>query len=324
MGGWKAMRGGAAPCLVSGAVIGVVSHFTNQVDRLVVLTGVLSGAAVILAMVLFLKVTGARVIDRSKLTEAEIDVEVRMPLAKAASPWMILIAIVLLLNVPQASFNLLYRDLTMPVFGVSADGKAIVTRALWNAYTWIFVSILLSMLFIKPSRVEVSESLRLWRKRAPRPVFAAAIFFAIGEIMNMSGFSMAHGAFATDSMVTVLASFSSQALSSAYGSVVAFIGLLGGFITGSEASTIAMFSNYTMKTARALGMNQRQLLVVSAGLAFGGGLASVISPAKLQNAAAAIDKMGEETGVIKIAFVLALLLTFATGVIVMAELGMRL
>jgi len=55
-------------------------------------------------------------------------------------------------------------------------------------------------------------------------------------------------------------------------------------------------------------------------LAFGGGLASVISPAKLQNAAAAIDKLGEETNVIRIAFVFALLLTAVTATLVIVLL----
>ena len=49
-------------------------------------------------------------------------------------------------------------------------------------------------------------------------------------------------------------------------------------------------------------------------MAFGGGLASVISPAKLQNAAASIDKLGEENKVIRIAFVFSLILTTVTSI----------
>ena len=123
-------------------------------------------------------------------------------------------------------------------------------------------------------------------------------------------------------MVQILASYSSQVFSNAYGALVAFIGLLGGFITGSEASTIAMFATYTMKTANLLEMGLTGMLIVTAGLAFGGGLASVISPAKLQNAAAAIDMLGEETKVIRIAFVFALLLTIVTAGLVVILLKM--
>ena len=83
-----------------------------------------------------------------------------------------------------------------------------------------------------------------------------------------------------------------------------------------------MFSMYTMKTANLLHMGLQGMLIVTAGLAFGGGLASVISPAKLQNAAAAIDKLGEETKVIRIAFIFSLLLTAVTAALVLFFLYM--
>ncbi len=45
----------------------------------------------------------------------------------------------------------------------------------------------------------------------------------------------------------------------------------------------------------------------------GGGLASVISPAKLQNAAAVIDRIGLESQVIKSTMVISLLMTAAAA-----------
>lgn len=314
IGKWKAVKEGTLPCLITGAVIGVVSYYTNQYDNLVVLTGVLCGIAVIIAMALYLKTTGKKVIDRSYLTPEELAYEKQYPLWKALMPWILLIVLILLLNIPKDIFNYLYRTMKLPITGLSADGKPLDTRALWQAYTWIFASIILSIPFIKPTRSQIKETFQVWIKRAPRPVFAAAIFFAIGEIMNMSGYSMqAHG-FAVPSMVKVLADFSAQAFQNAYGGIVAFIGLFGGFITGSEASTIAMFAKYTMTTAKNLNMELASLIIITAGLAFGGGLASVISPAKLQNAAAAIDKIGEENKVIRVAFLFSILLTVVTAV----------
>ena len=204
----------------------------------------------------------------------------------------------------------------LPILGLTADGKPLDTRALWQAYTWIFVSVLLSVPFLKPSGAQIRETLKAWLKRAPRPVFAAAIFFAIGEVMNMAGYSMALNKFVVPSMVKVLADFSAQCFQSSYGEVVAFIGLFGGFITGSEASTIAMFGKYTLTTAQNLDMPLSGMIIVMAGLAFGGGLASVISPAKLQNAAASIDQIGEESKVIRMAFVFSIFLTVITSMFV--------
>lgn len=324
VGKWKGIKEGWLPCVLTGLVIGVVSYFTNRVDNLVVLTGILCGIAVIVTMIIYLRVTGKKVIDKSRLTKEELEYEKKYPLFKALSPWLILIAVILILNVPQDIFNYLYRTLTLPIAGLAADGKPLATRALWNAYTWIFVSIFLSMVFIRPTASQMKETFKVWWKRAPRPVFSAAIFFAIGEVMNMSGFDMAAGKAATASMVKVLADFSSQFFQHAYGAIVSFIGLFGGFITGSEASTIAMFAKYTMETAKNLNMPVTGLIIITAGLAFGGGLASVISPAKLQNAAASIDKLGEENKVIRVAFVFSLILTTVTSLFTLLLLNTNL
>jgi lactate permease len=316
VGKWKAVKEGWLPCLITGAVIGVVSWFTNQYDNMVVLTGVLCGIAVIVAMALYLAAGRKKIIDRSRLTAEEIQYEKQFPLWKALSPWALLILLVLALNLPKDVFNYLYRTLKLPIAGLCADGKPLDTRALWQAYTWIFVSTLLAIPLLRPTGTQIKDTLKVFFKRAPRPVFSAAIFFAIGEVMNMSGFDMTAGKFAVPSMVKVLADNSAAAFGHAYGGVVAFIGLFGGFITGSEASTIAMFAKYTMTTAKNLQMPLVGMIIITAGLAFGGGLASVISPAKLQNAAASIDKIGQETGVIRIAFVFSLILTAVTAAFV--------
>ena len=320
VGKWQAIREGWAPCLVTGTVIGVVAYFTNRYDNLVVLTGVLCGIAVIITMTIWLCLRYGKVFDKSMLTTEELAYEQEYPLWKALSPWIILIILILILNVPAQNFNYLYRILKLPISGITANGSAIDTRALWNAYTWIFVSTILSMAFIRPTAKQVKDTLTTWWRRAPRPVFSAAIFFAIGEILNMSGYSMTSKQFVTPSMVKVLADYSALYFHDAYGAVVTFIGLFGGFITGSEASTIAMFAKYTLTTAEKLDMNLFSMLIVTAGLAFGGGLASVISPAKLQNAAASIDKLGEENQVIRIAFVFSLILTVITSIFVIIVL----
>jgi len=314
-GRWKAIREGWKECLITGGVIAIVSFFTNKVDNLVALTGLMCGLAVIIAMILYLRLTGNKVIDRSRLSPEELEYEKSFPLWKACMPWILLIAIVLALNLPKDVFNYLYRTLKLPIEGLCADGSPIYTRALWNAYTWILVSVLLSMIFLRPSKKQIGDTLKIWLKRAPRPIFSAAIFFAIGEVMNTSGYNMVTK-IAPDgmNMVRVLADASAQLFSNVYGGVVSFIGLFSGFLTGSEASTIAMFANYTMKTASTLGHGKTGVIIITAALAFGGGLASVISPAKLQNAAASIDKLGEENKVIRTAFVLAIILTTIVAV----------
>jgi lactate permease len=159
----------------------------------------------------------------------------------------------------------------------------------------------------------LKDTFRTWMKRAPRPVFAAAIFFAIGSVMQMTGYDMATQSFQMPSMISTLANVSAAAFQGSYQFIAPWIGLLGGFITGSEASTIAMFGTYVLESAGQMDYSLKQMLLVAAALAFGGGLASVISPAKLQNAAASIDKIGQEHLVIRTAFVFAIILTTVTA-----------
>ena len=55
-------------------------------------------------------------------------------------------------------------------------------------------------------------------------------------------------------------------------------------------------------------------LLIAAASGIGGGLASVISPAKLQNAAASIDRIGEESQVIRVTVVISLIITAIAAV----------
>ncbi len=315
VGRGKEIKKGILPVIVTGIVIGIVSHFTSLADNLVPLTGVFCGVGVIIAMILYLKLTGKKIIDRSKLTSEDIEIEKKMPLWRAFMPWILLIIIIVGLNVPKEMFDLLYTKLALPITGLTADGSPIKTRALWNAYTWIFVSTLLSLPFLRVKKGDIGGALKIWIKRAPRPVFAAAIFFAIGSLMQMTGYNMLEKAFVMPSMVKTLADVSAAALHGVYQYLSSFIGLLGGFITGSEASTIGMFGTYVLTSAKGIGFDTNQIILTAAALAFGGGLASVISPAKLQNAAAAIDRIGEEHKVIRMAFLIALLLTLITSLV---------
>jgi lactate permease len=71
-----------------------------------------------------------------------------------------------------------------------------------------------------------------------------------------------------------------------------------------------MLTKLHMTTAGKIGMSG---YIVSAASAIGGGLASVISPAKLQNAAAAIDRIGMETEVIKTTAIISIVIVLAVA-----------
>ena len=315
-GGWPFIKKGYKPCIIAGLVNGGVAIAVSHTPFLasgVVLTGVIAGFCTMVAMLLYLKLLGKPVIDRSVLTEEDLQVEKGMSLLTALSPWIILIASAFVINFYPPFFNALYTDLAMPVSVI--PGQFVKTRVLWNAYTWVLISTIVAALFIRPDRKSVRVTFSKWIRRAPRPTFSAAIFFGIAFLMNYSGMQDAGGTWKlpdpASNMIYVLSEASAAGFGGLYPFISGYLGLFGGFLSGSEASTIAMFTKYHLLTSKLLHVDA---LIVTAVTAIGGGLASVISPAKLQNAAATIDALGIESQVIKTAFKVSALITFVASV----------
>jgi lactate permease len=316
VGGFKLMKEGFLPALIAGLTNGGVAVAIGYIPFLssgVVLTGVIAGSCTICSMLVYLKLQGKPVIDRSHLTEKDLKIEQEMSLMKAVLPWLILVALLLVVNFCRPLQEFFFTKMEMAISVI--PGQIIKTRMLWNAYTWVLVSTIAAALVLKPTVKQISYTVSKGLKRGIRPFFSAAIFFAIGFVMNNTGLVDVGGTWQVvkpdDNMIWVLAQGSAVFIGNLYPLIVAPLGLFGGFISGSEASTVAMFAKYNLITADLLKVNP---LTVTAATAIGGGLASVISPAKLQNAAATIDALGEETKVIKSAFIISLIITSVTAI----------
>lgn len=143
-------------------------------------------------------------------------------------------------------------------------------------------------------------------------MLASAIFFAIAYIINQSGKGLDWQMIDPNhNMVNVLANASAVSFGRFYPLAAPYLGLLAGFLSGSEASAIAMLTKLHLSTAGQIGA---AALLVAAASGIGGGLASVISPAKLQNAAAAIGRIGDEAGVLRVTFIISILITAVAAV----------
>ncbi len=310
VGRWKMVWRGLIPALLSGLTAGIIAVGMNSIG-LTPLTGVAAGIGVVLMMLLFLIVTHRPLRDRQVLTESDLAVEKRIPLGVALSPWLILIVFATLVNLPALPFyNLTFTTLAMPVEII--PGAAEKVRLFWQAYFWILVSTALALPFLKPTKTQMTDAVKKWIRRAPRPMLASAVFFAIAYIINHSGKGLdwqLHDP--NNNMVTVLANASAAAFGYFYPLAAPYLGLLAGFLSGSEASAIAMLTRLHLSTAEQIGAAG---LLVAAASGIGGGLASVISPAKLQNAAAAIGRIGEEAGVLRVTFVISLLITAVAAI----------
>lgn len=314
VGGTKLMREGFIPCLISGLVAGFTAVAIANITALnggIVLTGVIAGILVVLCMILYLKLTGQTIIDRSNLTEEDLQTEKEMSLLAAFSPWIILILALLFVNFYKPIYNYLAVVLAMPIQII--PGQIIKLRMAWNAYTFTLLATIISAIWLKPTKAQVKDTLSKWVTRAPAPMISLTIFFALGLLMNNTGLATTGDAWKVaepmHNMIYVLALESARLFGVVYPLITAPLGLFGGFVTSSEASALAMFAKYNIIAAKALSLNA---LVVTAATGIGAGLSSVISPGKLQNAAAVIDAQGEEQAVIKKVFPICIVLIIIT------------
>ncbi len=327
VGGWSEIRRGFLTALMTGLTAGAIAIGMNYAG-LPTLTGVAAGIGIVIVMLALLRFKKQSVIDRTKITPAELEVEKRMSLKLAILPWILLIIFSIVTNFKALGiYDFLFTDLAMPL-SIVPGGKPIPMRMAWQAYTWVLIATLCPIPFFRMKKHQIDEALRKTLKRVPRPAFTAAIYFAIAYLLNDSGKILTQ----TDkghvwaanpdgaNMIAVVAQSSAALFGTAYAGVSAFLGLLGGFISGSETSSIVMLTKLHFDTVKAIfeqsgDANTLSIcLLVAAVSGIGGGLASVISPAKLQNAAAVIDMIGMEAKVIKSTMIIALLMTCAAAI----------
>ncbi len=315
-------REGMMLAIICGLTAGIMAIVCNVFLPFTTLTDVFAGAMVIFVLVLYNKLRHRSIIDRSYLDENDLAIEEQMSLRRASIPWVILVVLSLVTNmIPQVS-HFLFVTLAFPV-QIGAYPSPINTHVLWQAYTLMLIATLVSIPFFKRDRTVFKNTMSKFMKRAPRPVLAAAIFFAMAEVMNYSGWIISgtgswlsplepmNGIDPTNNMIYLLAS-ATAGLGLFYPLLAPFLGLLAGFISGSETSAIAMFTKYHVETSNLISANA---LVVAASNGIGGGLASVLSPAKIQNAAAVVDQIGIEGQVIRYGAVVAILMTLATAIL---------
>ncbi len=323
VGRWRMAARGLPLAILVGAIAGLCCWGMALAD-LVPLTGVVAGAAIILALALVLRLRGLPVWREGELGPDELAAKRSMSLWRAASPWLLLLLFATLVNVKALPlFDLLFKKLPLAVTLI--PGRPTATRVLWQAYTWVLVATLVAAVWLKPTATQWRAVLARTRRRAPRPVLAAAVFFAIAYVIDHSGKIAAAASGAAGgglawvlpdparNMTHVVAAAAAAGFGALYGLAAPYLGLLAGFIAGSETSAIAMLSRFHMETSAALGKPAATGLLLAAASAVGGGLASVISPAKLQNAAAIIDRIGEEGKVLRTTTVISLAITLLTA-----------
>ncbi len=304
VGGFSLMLRGFWPALITGLSSGFVAILLAKVGLLTV-TAIFAGIAIIITLLLYVKLTGGVLQDRSVLTEKDLAAEQKFSIIRAASPWLVLLVFSLIMNTPALPFfNLIFNEWSMPLEIIPGSPEKL--RLLWQAYTWVLISTFLCLPFLKIPKDKVGGIVGKGLQRAWRPLLATMIYFCIAYLMNHSGKNADWVLNESKNMILILAKSGADLFGSFYPAATPFLGLIAGFIGGSASSSVAMFTKLHLAAGEALGVSTLNL-AVSNGV--GGGLASAISPSKLLGAAASIDKPEAVSSVMGYAFVLTFFVT---------------
>lgn len=295
VGKGKAIRKGWGAALVaglSGSAACALIAYVPALQGAVLLSGIFGGLVVMLCELLYVKARGQRLFDEEKYDEKDRAAVKRLGLGKALSPWILMIILLCIVYLVPPISGFLQNDLACPVSVI--PGSVVNTRPFYNAYTWLVVGTLLSAVFLKPNGRQWRGIGRKFAKRAPKPLIAVCMFYALGILMNKSGIDPAAGWVIVDkvnNIPSVLAMVSVDLLGAAYPVIVAPLTVFGAFITSSQTSACIMFANYFIEAGNMLGMS---FYVFIATAVIAGGVAGVISPAKLLNASSVIGAEGAD------------------------------
>jgi lactate permease len=323
--GWNGVKKGFIPSIVAGLTLGFTSiAFVRLFPDYLQLTGVFAGLAAIL-MLLLLRVVQGKPIIQKKDTSKKVaaDGGATLPLWRALTPWVLLVAFCLIISHPDVNKFLL--NLVNSKITIIADQK-VDLKVFTQAYVWVLVSTVIAAPFLLRTKADAMKTVKVWVKRAWSPTLAAMVFFAIAYIMFWSAKSVTGGklvaADATMNMNYVIGvAIASYVGALLFPFVSPLLGLFGGFVSGSETSSNVMFYKILDTATNKLDM-ANNLMQVFAAHAVAGGIASGIAVAKIVNAAAVIDKIGLEGEVIRKSAAVIIVLTLLTGVMLVAWVTM--
>ena len=311
-GGLAMLRKGFLPATAASLISGFAAT-PLALAGVVTLSGIFVGVLYSLVLLAFLRLRGQPVFLREEKTaEAADEAQTPpLPLWAAASPWIVLVAVSILINLPVFPFfELLFRTLSMPVEII--PGKPDMLRVFWQVYFWIPVATLFCLPLLRMDKAKMRAAMKKTAARAPRPVLAITLFFAIASVYVYSGYGADWKlSVRENNMMALLSLSAAQLFGSAYVAVAPFLGLLGGVISGSQSAGVAMLTKLHLGVAAHLGASGTLVALLSA---LGSGLAGAISPAKVMSAAAAIDCIGKEGEVLRAMLGVILLVTAATAI----------
>lgn len=237
--------------------------------------------------------------DRSWLSTTEVpEPKVSdMPLLKAFTPYIIIIAILVATRVCQ-NVGMGWAN-SMKAFAVGTGGSGVILGLNWNwAILWSpgVIFIIVALLTIVIQGMKGSEVSGAW-KDTGKQVSGAAIALLFGVAMvNIFRYTNVSSDVMDGSMLLIMARGLAALAGKAYVIVAPLIGVLGAFMSGSNTVSNTLFSSLQFETATILAMPQVFIVALQNN---GGAIGNMVCVNNVVSACATTGTIGNEGKIIR-------------------------
>lgn len=228
----------------------------------------------------------------------------KFTLLRAFSPYLIVIALLILTRVPALGikgflnadmFTLRFNDL----FGTTLSHKEAI---LYSPATVLLITVAICVVIFGMSSTQIKRSVSI----SARTILAAApaLLFSIPMVQVFINSSSAPDvANALPAMPIVLAQSAANAFGSAWPMFASSIGALGAFIAGSNTVSNMMFAYFQWSTAAQIGLDSALASKVVALQAVGGAAGNMVAVHNVISAAAVVGLINREGAVIRMTLI---------------------
>ncbi len=301
IGGTKSMRKGLVPGLICGLALAGACLGSAGVDYILGyeliplrIVGVVAGLFTMLALTIYDRVTRGK----DAVAETGDDIK-RGEIWRSFSPLVILTLLAAVVSLPAIGGYLSNTPGTIEVFKIGI--QTVDLDILSQIYTWIFIATTISLTTLKPTKEQLIKGFNLWLKRTPAPILTIMVYFGVSFVMSGS------------TMNQVLGETLALVFGGAYIYVSASLGFLGAIVGGSETTSNVLFYRIQKTAADGLGLAPNQFMTIYGSHAVAGGVASAVTPSKINNAVACVAAGKEvESTIMRKHLIVALLLTLVT------------
>jgi len=324
VGGKHSMRKGAVPALICGLVLALACLGTTSLDYFtgveyipIRVVGVVGGVCAMAALYVYNRLQRRSAVK----VEKPVDYPSRSEILRSLSPWIILTVLAAIISIPVVGTWLSNVPGDFEKITVFAN-QSVDLDVLSQIYTWIFVAVLLSMFTLRLTRQQVRSALNTWLKRFASPFLAFCLYFCVAFVMAYSAMEVVNGAMVPSSLYSqlnmnvILGSSLAAVFGVGYVFVASSLGLFGSIAGGSETSSNVLFMKIQKTASDSVGLNEAGFMTVYGSHAVAGGVASAVTPAKINNAVVTIGESHKtEALIMRKHLIIVLLLTIATGVL---------